>query len=70
MNAFTIAWIAWVLLFVVVEGLAIRRKDRPGSPGTLSAHVWWLVKGTGTWHQLARAALMAGLGWLTAHLLG
>jgi hypothetical protein len=69
MSAWSIAWIAWALAFVGIEGAALMRKDRPGRPATLSAHVWWLVRGTGTWHQLARAALVFGLGWLTHHLL-
>jgi hypothetical protein len=36
----------------------------------LWALVWWLVRGAGLWHHLARLALAAGLAWLVPHLLG
>jgi hypothetical protein len=32
--------------------------------------IWYLTRGTGPWHQIARAVLVFGLGWLTPHLLG
>lgn len=70
MNLFTWLWIAWAVAFVAIETAALLKKDRPGKPRTASANIWWLVKGTGTWHQLARAVLVFGLGWLTHHLLG
>jgi hypothetical protein len=63
------AWIAFAAVFAVVETVALIQKDRPGHPRTLSAQVWWLVQGTGPWHQIARAVLVFGLGWLTPHLL-
>jgi hypothetical protein len=64
------AWIAFAAVFAVVETVALIQKDRPGRPRTLSAQVWWLTQGTGPWHQIARAVLIFGLGWLTPHLLG
>jgi hypothetical protein len=64
------AWLALAGAFLVVEITALVQKDRPGHPRTFSSTVWWLTKGTGPWHQLARAALVFGLGWLTPHLLG
>lgn len=69
MNAFTIAWVLWVLAFLAIEGIAILVKDKPGHPATLSAHVWWLARGAGPWHTALRLLLAAFLGWLTHHLL-
>lgn len=70
MTIFSWLWIVWALAFAVLETVALIRKDRPGSPASLSSQVWWLTQGTGPWHQLARAVLVFGLGWLTPHLLG
>lgn len=70
MSGWSVAWILWALAFVVIEGAALVVKDRPGRPATLSAHIWWLVRGAGLWHHLARLALAAGLAWLVPHLLG
>lgn len=64
------AWLAMAAVFLVVEGVALVQKDRPGSPRTLSANIWWLVRGAGTWHVIARWLLTTGLAALTAHLLG
>ena len=69
MNVFTWLWIAWGALFLGVEGSALVVKDRPGRPRTLSAHIWWLVRGAGAWHRIARGALALGLAWLTGHLM-
>lgn len=64
MSWYTAAWAAWLGMFAVVEGLALRDKRTPG--GTLSAHVWaWLGQGW-TWR---RWLLLAGLGALTGHLV-
>jgi hypothetical protein len=57
------------MLFCLIEGCALVVKDTPGHPATLSAHVWWLVRGAGLWHHLARVGLLLGLAWLTVHLL-
>jgi len=64
------AWLVLAAAFLVIEVAGLIQKDRPGHPRTLSATIWWLTQGTGTWHQLARAVLVFGLGWLTPHLLG
>lgn len=70
MNVYTLLWLLWALAFAAIEGFALRAKDKPGQPHTLSAHVWWLARGAGPWHLLARSGLIAGLGWLSLHLLG
>lgn len=70
MSIFTVAWIIWAAAFAVIEGAALITKDRPGHPHTLSAHIWWLVRGAGPWHIIARIVLIFGLAWLSAHLLG
>jgi hypothetical protein len=71
----TVTWQSWVWLgmaamFLVVEGIALHQKDRPGHPRTLSANVWWLVRGSGSVHVALRSLLAVGLAALTAHLLG
>ena len=63
-------WLAMVAAFLVVEGVALVQKDRPGHPRTLSANVWWLVRGAGPVHVALRSLLAVGLAALTAHLLG
>ncbi|OLE22368.1 MAG: hypothetical protein AUG49_19320 [Catenulispora sp. 13_1_20CM_3_70_7] len=70
MDLFSWLWLAWAVAFAVIEGTAIAHKDRPGRPATLSAHIWWLVRGAGPWHHLARLVLATGLAWLVPHLLG
>jgi hypothetical protein len=64
------AWIVFAAVFVGIETAGLIQKDRPGRPRTLSAVIWYLTRGTGPWHQIARAVLVFGLGWLTPHLLG
>lgn len=69
MNAFTVAWVVWLLGFAVLEGVALARKA-PGD--TLSEHVW-------SWFRvrderptplvwLLRVPLLIGGVWLTGHL--
>lgn len=69
MDGWSVAWLAWVLAFAAIEGAALVRRDRPGRPATLSAHVWWLIRGAGWWHHLARVGLVCGLAWLSVHLV-
>jgi hypothetical protein len=69
MDPWTIAWAIWAAAFCAVEGAGLVVKDRPGRPATLSAHFWWLIQGAGPWHHLARVGLVAGLAWLSIHLL-
>ena len=66
---FTTGWVIWLAGFVVLESIALARKE-PGD--TLSEHVWkWFrVKDYRpsplVW--LARVPLLVGGVWLTGHL--
>jgi hypothetical protein len=70
-TGFEIAWAAWAGAFLIVEGVALARKDKND---TLSEQVWRLfhtAKGQrkdGT-TQARRAVLVMFLAWLTAHFL-
>lgn len=68
MSAYTIAWIAWMAIFGVVEGLALFNK-KPGD--TLSEHVWkWFAIKTGKRSDGWRRTILAmGLLWLALHFL-
>jgi hypothetical protein len=68
-SLFTVLWIVWLVTFLAIEGIALFKKDRPGHPKTLSAHIWWLVRGAGPWHQGLRLVVAVFLGWLTHHFL-
>jgi hypothetical protein len=72
-SAWTWAWIGWGVYFAVVEGMALFN-SKPGD--TLSEHAWaWLGYARGGlrhpsgWTRLRRFLLLAGLGWLVAHML-
>jgi len=67
----TLGWIGWIAWFAIEEGAAIARG---GTPATLSGHIWkWFAIGDDphprALTRLRRFALLAGLAWLTAHLL-
>lgn len=68
---FTKLWIAWIAAFVVIEGVALYRKQEGD---TLSEHVWkWfhtdkMTKPTGT-TRLRRFVLLAFMAWLSVHFL-
>ncbi|MGA5019264.1 hypothetical protein ACPCAA_17830 [Streptomyces griseoincarnatus] len=71
MSGFEIAWAAWAGAFVVIEGIALYRRQ-PGD--TLSEQVWRIfhtARGQKTTRttQARRAALVMFLGWLVAHFL-
>lgn len=68
MDGFTIAWIFWLAMFLVIEGAAIFRKERGD---TLSEHVWrWFsVSGKPRGYKMRRFVLLVFLVWLTVHLL-
>lgn len=73
MSGYTWAWLAWLAAFGVIEGKALLNK-RDGD--TLSEHVWrWFATergSTGTpsaWMRTRRFALLAFMGWLTAHFM-
>jgi len=65
---YTILWIVWLALFVVIEGFALKNKD-PGD--TLSEHVWkWFsITNKGKWHKVRRIGLVIFLTWLVLHFL-
>ncbi|WP_189112234.1 hypothetical protein [Pilimelia terevasa] len=74
MDIWTIGWLAWLGLFVVLEGVALARK---APDDTLSEHVWkWFGIGRpgnrpkfSGWVKFRRFALLAFLAWLVAHFL-
>lgn len=73
MSGYTIAWLAWLGAFGVIEGLALANKRQND---TLSEHIWrWFAtqsdgpaKPTG-WIRARRFILVAFLAWLSAHFL-
>ncbi len=69
MSAWSWAWVGWLAAFCVIEGAALGAKDTPDHPATLSGQIWWLIRGAGWWHRLARVLLVCGLAWLSVHLL-
>jgi len=67
-EIFTDWWFAWIGLFFVIEGVAVRNKARGD---TLSEHVWAFL-GVNGWkvpsYPWARRGIFAGLFiWLGAH---
>jgi len=70
MDGWSYAWLAWGLVFLVIEGLALARTAH--GAGTLSANIWrWMgVKDHRyTWWVIARRLLLAlALVVLTTHL--
>jgi hypothetical protein len=73
MDNYTVAWIVWGAVFLLIEGAALLDKD-PGD--TLSEHVWrWLkVRGRETGKSpwtfwVLRGILFLFLAWLTSHLV-
>lgn len=73
MDLFTAAWIVWLGIFGVVEGIALFNR-RPGD--TLSEHVWeWFgtARGSDAPHTAIargkRFVLLAFMAWLGVHFL-
>ena len=67
-EAFTSAWVVWILAFVGIEGAALLRKDKGD---TLSEHVWKWFRITDKpkgWN-IRRLSLFGGLIWLTGHFI-
>lgn len=60
-RKYTIAWLAWGLMFAVIEGLALANRD---DGDTLSEHVreWQSWGGS-----FVTASILALLGWLAYH---
>jgi len=67
MDGYTIAWIAWLTAFAVIEGAALADKDEGD---TLSEHVRkWFATHTRP-GRLAFAAVWLGFaGWFLVHIL-
>jgi len=67
---FTPLWIAWLALFVVIEGVALVRKRRGD---TLSENTWsWFClrdNDGSTSCKVRRIAFIAFWVWLTIHLI-
>lgn len=68
MSPYTVAWLVWIASFVAIEGAALK-DARKGD--TLSEHIrsWFGVTGEGSFPKLRRVALVAGLAWLSLHLI-
>lgn len=71
MDIFTWLWLGWLLIFAVVEGVALANKKQDD---TLSEHVWrWfgvLRKGQPDgWTRLRRFVLLSFMTWLLAHFI-
>jgi len=69
-DVFTILWLAWGAVFLVLEGIALFNRR---SGDTLSEKVW-VWSGTGTKGRAAttgvrRAGLLAFMVWLTVHFM-
>jgi len=67
MSGFTFAWVMWLVMFAVIEGVAIFRKERGD---TLSEHIWkWFqIRESKDWN-FRRAALAIFLVWLLVHMV-
>ena len=65
--SYTVAWLFFAALFVVIEGSAIASRE-PGAH--FSGHIWrWFsVKGKSRGWLARRTVLVAFLGWLLLHL--
>jgi hypothetical protein len=63
------AWVAWILLFFVIEIPAIAHEKRHGSGATLTAHVrrWFSARDKSKGWRLRRLMLAVLLLWLPLH---
>ena len=72
MTFFSWLWVGWGVAFLVIEGVALVRKERGD---TLSEHVWrWFQlrgrkDGKKPWQIAVRFAFLAFWAWLTIHFL-
>jgi len=70
-SKYTWLWIAWIVAFLIIEGLAIFNKQ---AGDTLSEKVWEVGKikvGRATWKTWAFRAGLGGLFvWLVPHFFG
>jgi hypothetical protein len=63
-SPWTAGWLAWGVMFAVIEGAALVN-NKGVKQDTLSQHVWWFrdnVKG-------GKVMLGLGLAWLSIHLM-
>lgn len=69
-SGFTVAWVVWVLFFLVVEGLAILRQREDE---TFSGHWWKVFHVRSKVPRPVRVVLvlvqLAFGGWLIGHLV-
>ena len=71
-DPFTWFWVGWLLLFVVIEGVALVRKERGD---TLSEKVWawfWLQGDKSklqAWQVVLRVGFIAFWAWLSLHFI-
>lgn len=63
---FTVLWIGWLVAFLVIETVAIIRKERGD---TLSEHVWAWFSLRKSKKSLLTYAFAAFWLWLTIHFL-
>jgi hypothetical protein len=65
----TTAWIIWIAMFAVIEGIALANKKKGD---TLTSHIrkWFSLKHKGKGWLLRRGALAASLLWLIWHFFG
>ena len=61
-------WVAWIGAFLVIEGIALVRKERGD---TLSENVWrWFsIKDRKPGYKTRRFVLLTFLAWLVTHFL-
>ena len=65
---YTVAWVVWILVFVVIEAVAIADKKKGD---TLSEHLWaWFdIKDAEKFYKLKRFAFVSALVWFVMHIL-
>ena len=67
-KKYTIAWIAWIFIFFVIEAFAIVDKKKGD---TLSEHFWFAfdIKDTGKPRKIMRLVGSGFIMWLAVHLV-
>lgn len=61
-SLFTMLWVAWLVSFAVIEGIALYRRR---TSLTLSGHVWRVLRFRKLFYLLGAAFMI----WLSAHFL-
>ncbi|MEK9736188.1 MAG: hypothetical protein VW362_07035 [Candidatus Nanopelagicales bacterium] len=62
MSLFTVAWVLWISAFIVIEGVALIRKERGD---TLSEQVWFALKKAPVLWWVGAGFML----WVTGHFL-